>query len=184
MSLQTLINSLEAEPHDMAIVQHLCSPLKVRAIEYDELESMKPLMEVMDYVDAIVILYTMKSHPVGHFCCFWLSEDRSTVEYFDPYGLSPTEDMDVTHNPHTLLQYFGTKKVNHNQWRLQKLKQDINTCLYHCSLRLRFMTMSHDQYRSFVHSSNLKPDTVVCLTQFLVQPKRMPKVLTAQAEGH
>lgn len=141
---------------------------KVKIIDYETMENYKTIDDVFDNNNATIILYETKKN-FGHWTL--LLKDNDNLEFFDPYGLKPDEELKYDNNyntrihngvlvPHlTHLLNDSPYKLNYNKKRLQKMLKDINTCGRWCVSRviLRNYTLPEFQ-KLFTDNVNHTPD--------------------------
>lgn len=141
---------------------------KVKIISYEDMENYKTLDDIFDINNATIILYETSDH-FGHWTL--LLKDKNYLEFFDPYGLKPDEELNydnkynkrihngvtVAHLTHLLNE--SDYKLNYNRKRLQQFLKDVNTCGRWCVARvlLRHFTLSEFQ-KLFTDNVNHTPD--------------------------
>jgi hypothetical protein len=138
---------------------------KCGMLEYKDLYHIDNLNEVMKD-DALVILY--RSSPTSaHWCCVF--KNKEGIEFFDPYGLIIDDEI----KPEFMTQDFinsyyheGHKRlielilkgnfshINYNNYDLQQLKSNINTCGRHVACRLLFKKYSLEEYINILSQMN------------------------------
>jgi len=140
---------------------------KVKIISYEDMENYKTIDDVFDTNNATIILYETQKN-FGHWTL--LLKDKN-LEFFDPYGLKPDEELNIDnkynsriHNgivvPHlTHLLNKSNYRIIINRKRLQQFLENINTCGRWCVARvlLRHFTLSKFQ-KLFTDNVNHTPD--------------------------
>lgn len=145
-------------------------------ITYTQLAKMDTLKDILGPHQATVICYLTKKN-YGHWCC--LFQNQEGVQFFDPYGLKPDEELDWDINeyfrkeagedyPHlTYLLYKSNLPIHYNQYDFQKQKKGVATCGRHTIVRLVFRVLSAEQYDELISelckSYKLDPDQLVTL---------------------
>lgn len=144
-------------------------------ITYPELSNYDSINELLDETPVCVILY-LSSQNYGHWTVL-LRLDNGEVEYFDSYGGFIDEPLELLENklrislkedcPMLLeLLYNFDGKVNYNNYRLQKLNKDIQTCGRHVCCRILFKDLFQDidEYVfNMFYKDNINPDILVTL---------------------
>lgn len=133
---------------------------KCNIMSYDQLNNYNNIDSAMGKYGALVLLYQTKQN-YGHWCCVF-KRNNDTIEFFDPYGLFPDDELEFVPNnmrnvlgedyPHLtwLLYNSGYKKIDYNSKQLQKFKEDVNTCGRHCVVRIMMRNLSIDEYIKFL----------------------------------
>lgn len=146
---------------------------KVKIVSLSEVKKMKHINELLGPYKACVFLYETKDN-YGHWCCIF-EVNESLVEFFDPYGMMI--DNELKYIPKS---YLHKKQLNHtfvgkllyeshyqniewNNYPLQELKKDMNTCGRHVVVRLLNRNLTLDEYYDKIKKSGYDPDTYVTL---------------------
>lgn len=115
---------------------------------------------------------------VGHWVC--LLKTKRGVSYYDPYGLSISQDIHITNEPNFYIRLFQGVRVDQNRTRHQKFRDQVNTCGRHCVSRALFWFLSNNEYHQRVIRPLLRdrvvsdPDAYVSiLTAFLDKSDRV-----------
>tara|TARA_R110000787_G_scaffold48261_2_gene116445 strand:- start:1706 stop:2038 length:333 start_codon:yes stop_codon:yes gene_type:complete len=104
-------------------------------------------------------------------------EHNNTIFFFDSYGLVPDnelkflipidlkKELNSNHRYLTELLYNSGKKVEYNQYKLQKKNGDITTCGKWCVNRLRFPEISVEEYHNIFKEASkyIQNDKLICL---------------------
>lgn len=146
---------------------------------YPELIHVSVLDELFSDAGVAVILYDTIQPNVGHWVALFKREG-DLIEFFDPYGLAPDTELDITNpmhlragrgaeEPHLtqLIRESGLKLV-YNKTQLQRFKEDINTCGRHVGVRIRFKELPIKKYIKLITSSKYTADELVTLLTLLV----------------
>ena len=132
---------------------------KTEIIQYEQLENISNLEEILNRFGAVVILYTTRKN-FGHWVCLFRKNNNvlKELEFFDPYGLKVDQELNISNamhlrehqgivTPHlTSLINKGGYNVTSNTQQLQKFLDHVNTCGRHVSMRIRFRDTSLKQY--------------------------------------
>jgi hypothetical protein len=97
---------------------------------------------------------------------------KKGIEFFDPYGDRPEEQLDEL--PQSRLEQLDESQpyltnlmrrsglpIYYNTHAFQKESGDINTCGRHCVARLMFKDKTLEQYKKIIDKSGLCPDKFV-----------------------
>lgn len=116
-----------------------------------------------------IIFFATQSLTSGHWTCAWKSP--GVVHYFDPYGIRP--DGGITYFPQKLMSDLGQAlpvldkalhdaagggEVWYNSERFQTMSNRVETCAYHCVLRLLHKDMPGPEYTAWLTSQPDGPD--------------------------
>jgi hypothetical protein len=134
-------------------------------IKYDNIDSL------LGENGMCVLLYLTSSN-YGHWCCVYRYND--SICFFDSYGLKPDSELHFVspairqslkqyHAYLTKLLYKSNKKIEYNEYALQKRKDGINTCGRWVCTRLKYNNVSIDDFaKTFLSVNNIiKPDELV-----------------------
>lgn len=160
----------KAEKYDLSgdDIMRMCKN-KVKIISYEDMENYKILDDIFDNNNATIILYETKKN-FGHWTLL-LKTSSNVLEFFDPYGLKPDEELKMDNNyntrlhngvlvPHlTYLLNDSSYKLNYNKKRLQQFLKDINTCGRWCVSRVLMRHLDLSTYQKlFTNNVNHTPD--------------------------
>lgn len=150
---------------------------KVRILEYSQLADARSLNEVLGRKGAVIILYETRKN-YGHWVGLF-RVDKRTVEFFDPYGLMPDEELGFIDDnfreesgqsvPHlTALLAASRDKIIYNQFPLQKLAKNTSTCGRWCGLRIALRQLPLADFVALFVGQQFSPDWYVsALTMFV-----------------
>jgi hypothetical protein len=144
----------------------------VLPMSYSELAKYQTIDQLFQRSNYICLLYETRSN-YGHWVLISkLSEN--TVEFFDPYGLSVDQELKYVPDnyrkelnediPHLTLLLRGYKVVSSNS-KLQKFKENVNTCGRHCVMRYKLRKMTLHHYIGFMMNSRNSSDYLVTLAE-------------------
>lgn len=156
---------------DLNYVTHKKCPVHL----YKDLIGKTDIREVVGPNNACFILFPVQNSLQGHWIGIILHEKTNTVEHYDSYGLSWTEEIKYSDDPIVNRNVLGQLykhamdqgyKVVYNQTRFQVMKEGINCCGKHVGCRIRFKYLDLDQYRRLMLNQKMSPDylvTILCL---------------------
>jgi len=131
----------------------------VNIVSYLDLPNINRLQDLFKTSDNLVIHIPVQSQSAGHWTCSFMSEDMKTFNYWCPYAFTPYEN--ITKSPYLmhsedkndftlvyLIKQFLREggKVSVNKYKIQQLKNGINTCGRHCIARLLHKQLNNKQY--------------------------------------
>ena len=142
-------------------------------IQYKDIHKFNNINEMLGKYKKCVILYHTRAN-YGHWTCLY--EYKDTIYFFDSYGFIPDdelkflhrslkEELNSDHRYLTKLLYESDKKVEYNEYELQEEKKGVNTCGRWCLLRLKYPSISVDDFHKiFKRSSHyINNDELICL---------------------
>lgn len=141
-------------------------------LTYPELTKYKTLDEALGRKRALILLYETEQN-YGHWVCVF-KLNSNTIEHFDPYGLKPDKELKfVPANyrkvsgqdyPHlTALLYNSGYEITYNEYKLQKMKKDTNTCGRWVAMRIAMRMLPLEEFVKLFKLKGLTPDDVVTL---------------------
>lgn len=148
---------------------------KANLITYTDLAKVNNIDEILDPYGACIILFLTRKN-YGHWCC--LFRTGNLLEFFDPYGLKPDEELNFKIDPYfrkiakqdyphlSYLLYHSPYKISYNHFQFQKFKKDVKTCGRHVAVRLMFRHLPLEKYIKLILSSKFDPDKTVTLLTF------------------
>ena len=131
----------------------------VNIVSYLDLPNINRLQDLFKTSDNLVIHIPVQSQSAGHWTCSFMSEDMKTFNYFCPYAFTPYKN--ITKSPYLthaedkndfalvyLIKQFLREggKVSVNKYKIQQLKNGVNTCGRHCIARLLHKQLNNKQY--------------------------------------
>jgi len=143
---------------------------------YKELLNFSHIREVIGEHNACIVLFPVKSSTNGHWICILYHPETNTIEHFDPYGFSPDMELQYSSDPLTkdnlLMKFYNQAKnegykVIFNPYRFQRLKDGINTCGKHSSIRARFRYLTIEQYKKLMLNQSNDADYLVSILTFI-----------------
>lgn len=177
--MQNLITQLEGVPlsgEDLVMMATKMGNPHVRFYLYAELENIRSVDQLLGDSNTAFILFDIKSdqgiEPVGHWAN--VMKNDHGIMYYDPYGLSLGQDLNITGEPPYLTNILSGHNIDMNPFRDQKFKDELNTCGRHCAVRSVFWFLTNPGYQAEVIAPLRKgmfvrdPDVLVSLmTAFL-----------------
>ena len=151
---------------------------------YPYLDDVKHIDEVFDEQGRSLMLFLTEDINTGHWICMIKKGDE--INYFDPYGNKPDEDLkwlddrkrdeldQETPKLTKLLKESGYK-VFYNTYPFQKDGDNINTCGRWCALRLLYkdktLKQFYDMIRKYMKEYKLNGDEVVSILTYRILGK-------------
>lgn len=144
---------------------------RIKWLVYDELKQFSTCSQLFARQKIVVVLLMIKGHgynPVGHYIV--LINHPGSVEHFDSYGLSIDQELHYTHAEPLLKNILSTctKKLISNTKKLQRFKENINTCGRWIAARI---LLSHLTLIEFIQEVTLlghpNDETVTLMTMLL-----------------
>lgn len=150
-----LITEIEGVPLDGSDLRSMATKLgnnAVKSLLYDNLAGVT-LDELFSDVNTVFILYQIRNGMgpkpvVGH----WVSLIKNDMgfQYYDPYGLTISQDLHITGEPDHFKRLFKGKTVNINDKRHQRFKNEVNTCGRHCVSRSTMWFLNNGEYNDLL----------------------------------
>ena len=141
----------------------------VNIVSYLDLPSVHRLQDLFKTSDNLVIHIPVQSQSAGHWTCAWLTGSGdplgNTFNYWCPYAFTPYEN--ITKSPYLmhsedkndfalvyLIKQFLREggKVSVNKYKIQQLKNGVNTCGRHVVARLLHKQLNNKQYYEYITS--------------------------------
>tara|TARA_R110002126_G_scaffold37309_3_gene112787 strand:+ start:272 stop:775 length:504 start_codon:yes stop_codon:yes gene_type:complete len=146
---------------------------KCNLIQYKDIHKYKSIDELLGKYKKCVILYHT-SENYGHWVCMY--EYKNIIYFFDSYGFIPDDELNYLHkdlkeelnSDHrylTELLYNSKKPVEYNEYQLQSQKKGVNTCGRWCLMRLKYPSISVDDFYNIFNKSSryIENDKLICL---------------------
>jgi hypothetical protein len=148
----------------MDLIKH-----KANLMTYRKLKKYKTLDQALGKHGALVLLYETQEN-FGHWVCVFKRGDL--IEHFDSYGMKPDDEIKFIdsyfrkrhnlHIPHlTALLYESPYKISYNEHKLQKHKEDVNTCGRWVIARLLLRHLPLKQFSKMFKNKSIEPDKLV-----------------------
>tara|TARA_R110001592_G_scaffold166009_2_gene400796 strand:+ start:1500 stop:2009 length:510 start_codon:yes stop_codon:yes gene_type:complete len=146
---------------------------KCNLVQYRDLKNYDNINDLLGKYKKCVLLYHTKRN-YGHWTCLY--EHDNIIYFFDSYGIIPDDELKFLHkdlkhelnSQHrhlTKLLYNQNKPVEYNEYQLQERKPNIATCGRWVILRLKYPSISVDDfYNNFKFSKKyISNDKLICL---------------------
>lgn len=143
---------------------------------YKDIPKYNHIRELIGENNACLVLFPVKSSLNGHWIAILYHPETNTIEHFDPYGFSWTVELSYSDDPITKQNLLGELyneakekgyNVIYNPYRFQELKDGINTCGKHSSIRCRFRYLPIEQYKKMMIGQSQNPDYIVSIMTFI-----------------
>lgn len=172
-----MIRKLESSDLTFQQLKDLMGPnqsKQTKFLTYDQLAPFKSFQQLFKGVKAIIVLLQpeQKNAPKsGHFIT--LLDHGTHVEHFDSYGLSIDEEMKIT-DEHHMTNLFNSEKrpMVQNTKKLQRFKNDINTCGRWCVARILLKQMELEEFIKLIESLGPANDEMVTAMTLLLPFKQ------------
>lgn len=115
-------------------------------------ENMHNINNIEQLLPATLILYQLRGDGVGHFCCVF--ENSEGVNFFDPLGFKPDEELKLMNSPINSIGHDFTyllrllantnKPIIYNNHKLQSHKT--STCGHWCTVRMACRDLYCDEF--------------------------------------
>jgi len=145
---------------------------RVNWMIYDELQKYHTLEDVLKTGAAVILLQieNRKAPSVGHFVV--LLDHGNHVEHFDSYGLTIDQENAITHERHLTSLFKQTKKpIVENTKRLQRFREDVQTCGRWVVARLLLRQLELKEFIRILQSIATPNDEMVTLMTMLLPLK-------------
>lgn len=136
----------------------------IKFIEYSQLAKMT-FDDLWAEGPRVIVLLNIinKNHrePVGHWITLLKFPDY--VEHFDPYGLTIDQELAFTHDKPLLGSLLRGHTVVENRTRLQKFRENVNTCGRWAVVRANKYPMNLHDFKKWIHDIPCEPDVAITL---------------------
>lgn len=157
MSLISRLEDIPLNGMDLENMSDSLGNIKSMSLLYSDLEGMD-VSSLFKDVDNVYVLYNILNRDgqdpmgpmkpvIGHWVLLY--KNSNGIGYFDPYGLSISQDLHVTGEPDYYKRLFSGK-VDVNKHRHQQFRDHVNTCGRHCVSRALFWFMTNDEYNQVI----------------------------------
>ena len=151
---------------------------KANIIVYPDLNQYSSLDQILEPYGACFLLYEVKKN-YGHWCCLFktLDEQGPLIEFFDSYGGFPDSQREFipyhfrmeSGQAIPFLSYLMLEspyELSYNQYRFQKLKDNIKSCGRWCALRILLRNLPLERFKELFYNQ-YSDDLVTFLTTSL-----------------
>ncbi len=155
-------------------------------ITYDSLDQINNIEELFQgEINSVFILIQPPMTNIGHWAV--LINNAHGLVYYDPYGLSIAEDIEITKSSSKLIQLLMGHQVDENKFMHQKFGTDngseVNTCGRHDAMRAFFYMLTNKEYNDkiimpLIKSNDVKNGDVIAnlMTAFLSESDKVVKM--------
>lgn len=162
-------------------------------ITYDSLNQINNISELFQgEINSVFLLIQPPNQNIGHWVT--LGMNKNGIFYYDPYGLTIEQDIEITKSSSKLIQLLMGHDVDINKFKHQKFGTDegaeINTCGRHDSLRAFFFMLSNQEYNDkiimpLIKNGDVKNGDVIAnlLTGFLSDSDKVVKTFITRPSG-
>lgn len=140
---------------------------KVKVVTYSQLSKCKTMQQLLEPHNRVVLLYETAPN-WGHWVCLLRDpKNKFQVDFLDPYSIFPDDELLWISERNR--QRLGEKEnrlsnimmdwidqggtVDYNTAKLQAEGKDVNTCGYHCVVRLFRDDLTPTQYTKWIKKS-------------------------------
>ena len=136
----------------------------ITTYRYSDLGEKSSINDLFSKTSCVLLLYESKLNS-GHWCC--LINQPNQIVFFDPYSLEPdsqlafsniqfrdSNGMELPYLTYLMLQ--SKKPIDYNDVQNQILKNGVETCGYHCGVRMRAEKLTNAEYNNIFKSVPLK----------------------------
>jgi hypothetical protein len=152
---------------------------KATMVSYTDLVNHKDLRELMNSANDnnVVVFFPVDSKLDGHYVAMLYYPEDDLLNYFCPYGFSPSQD--VNHSTYldgtdprvrtSLLNMISDfqmsgGRVDVNTFKFQDIRSSSATCGRHCFMRIRFkLVQEPGHYARFLKYRNMTADEIVTI---------------------
>lgn len=152
----------------------------VKWVTYEQIQGSKTIAQVFGGKKLVVILIFIKpdrthfyeTTHAGHFIL--LINHEHSIEHFDSYGLGIDEELAITHENPFLKQLLNAskKEIINNTTKLQRFKENINTCGRWVVARILLHHLSLEKFIEEVTNLGYPNDESVTLLTMLLPYKK------------
>lgn len=160
---------------------------------YRDLLKFNHIKEVIGGHNACIVLFPVKSSTDGHWITILYHPKTNTIEHWDSYGLSWTQELKYSQDEETKYNILGQLydkarkegyNVVYNPFRYQQMKEGINTCGKHASIRARFRYLDMYEYKKLMMGQSNNPDYLVSILCFIsLRDNQMEKDIVEKIVG-
>jgi hypothetical protein len=151
---------------------------KIKIVKYSDLKDMQSIDDLLEPHMRCIILFEISAINSGHWTllqqCYDTKKKKPYILFFDSYGYSPENEISVI-SPEfrkysdqergylLKLLYEQPQEVHYNNYRLQKIKKNINTCGKYCCVKGKYPFIDEHEFQRLLRSTQFEPDYLICL---------------------
>ena len=143
---------------------------------YEDLLKFNNIIDALGPNGQMVLLFPVLSNSSGHWIGTLYYPNTKTIEHFDPYGFTISQEAGYTDNTFVKRNLLGDLydkaqaqgyKIFFNPYKFQVLAKGINTCGRHTSMRCRFHYLTCDEYAKLMLNQKMSADWLVTCLSFI-----------------
>jgi hypothetical protein len=164
MSLLEDIRSFEATPVTFEQIMSAIGPLKneCHLLFLDGLPNKITESDIFKGKRFALVLWTLHKPGTSGIRHWTVLYKQNGIKFFDSLGNGILQLFKITHEPHRgFYNWCSRQKIESSTYKLQKSAHTINTCGYHCSVRIIESQKSHREYARWLKQSGMSPDMAV-----------------------
>lgn len=142
---------------------------KVKIISHDKIKHYNNINQLLGKYNRCIILYK-NSLNYGHWCCVF--KNKYGINFFDSYGNKPDEtlkfipdnllkQLNQDHTNLINLMYNSNHNIYYNEYKLQKLSKNINTCGRWCVFRLMCSHLTEHEFKNLFKNTKYSNDEII-----------------------
>jgi hypothetical protein len=153
---------------------------KINILKFSELKNYNNIDDVLGKYRRCIILFESGKLNRGHWCAILEvkpSNKKNYILFFDSYGLMIESELSDRYIPKSFQKLSNQQRgsliklllnqplpVHYNQYKLQKLKKNVNTCGKFCVFRCLLNHLTEDEFAKLLRSQKpLSPDELVSI---------------------
>ena len=141
---------------------------KIKIIKYPDIENYTSIFEIFGNSNMVIIFFETENLNIGHWECMFLKQKE--IYFFDSYGLPPDQaekyinsntQIKLKENKPLLYPLFVNAQKSgyssfYNAFKYQQMKGNISTCGRWCSIRLKYMNLTDEQFYNKINNLRIK----------------------------
>lgn len=142
---------------------------RVKILTHDKIKRYNDIENLLGKYNKCIILYR-NTYNYGHWCCIF--KNSYGINFFDSYGNKPDsilkflpnnilKSLQQDHDNLIKLMYNSRYNIYFNQYKLQKLAPDINTCGKWCVFRLLCSELNENEFKNLFNRSKFSKDELI-----------------------
>lgn len=147
---------------------------------YKQLLNYNSVFDAFQGYNNIILLFPVQSDTSGHWICIQKNDKIKTLNHFDSYGISPSQELGYTKNQYVKQNILGILynkaqqqgwKFTYNSYQLQSwgkgVGESINTCGRWSCMRARMDYLNNDEFASLFLKQRFPPDWYITSLTFV-----------------